>query len=200
MGKISTSLPNASITLDRSSSSALYRQLYDQLRAAILSGQLTAGMRLPSTRELADELDLARNTVMNAFDQLYAESYLERRVGDGTYVSRQLPDDLLRTKSQHIVWEGSKGERASLSRWGTAVASMSIAPAITREGLAPFARAPRPSTRFLTSCGDGYWPDVGAIRARKCFLTVILLASRLCARPSPRTWLWCAQSVAFPNK
>jgi GntR family transcriptional regulator/MocR family aminotransferase len=99
MGKIATSLPNATIGLDRTSSIALYRQLYDQLRDAILSGRLAPGTRLPSTRELANELDLARNTVLNAFEQLYAESYLERHVGDGTYVSHQLPDDLVRAKN-----------------------------------------------------------------------------------------------------
>src|SRR5262245_7818841 len=99
MGKIATSLPNATVALDRSSSAALYRQLYDQLRDAILTGRLPPGTRLPSTRELAGELNIARNTVLNAFEQLYAESYLERRVGDGTYVSHQLPDDLLRVKN-----------------------------------------------------------------------------------------------------
>ncbi|MGH9881727.1 MAG: GntR family transcriptional regulator, partial [Pyrinomonadaceae bacterium] len=83
MGKIATSLPNGFIVLDRSSSIALYRQLYDQLREAILSGRLSAGARLSSTRELANELAVARNTVLNAFDQLYAEGYLVRRVGDG---------------------------------------------------------------------------------------------------------------------
>src|SRR6185295_3543962 len=96
MSKIATSLPTAGIALDRLSDTALYRQLYDQLRDAILSGRLGPGTRLPSTRELADDLDIARNTVLNTFEQLYAESYLERRVGDGTYVSHQLPDDLLR--------------------------------------------------------------------------------------------------------
>jgi len=81
MGKIATSLPTAIVALDRSSSTALYRQLYDQLREAILSGRLSTGTRLPSTREFADDLGIARNTVLNAFEQLYAESYLERRVG-----------------------------------------------------------------------------------------------------------------------
>lgn len=100
MSKIATSLPHAAIALDRSSSTALYRQLYDQLRNAILSGRLAPGTRLPSTRELATELNIARNTVLNTFDQLYAESYLERRVGDGTYVSHQLPDDLLTVNEQ----------------------------------------------------------------------------------------------------
>jgi GntR family transcriptional regulator/MocR family aminotransferase len=128
MGKISSSLPNASIALDRSAATALYRQLYDQLREAILSGRLAPGTRLPSTRELADELDIARNTVMNAFDQLYAESYLERRVGDGTYVSRQLPDDLLRAKSERFVWKVAKRNDPSISRWGAVAASISIGP------------------------------------------------------------------------
>ncbi|HET6977435.1 MAG TPA: PLP-dependent aminotransferase family protein [Pyrinomonadaceae bacterium] len=100
MSKIATSLPQAAIALDKSSTTALYRQLYDQLRDAILSGRLAPGTRLPSTRELASELNIARNTVLNTFDQLYAESYLERRVGDGTYVSHQLPDDLLAVNEQ----------------------------------------------------------------------------------------------------
>ena len=107
MGKIATSLPTATVALDRSSSTALYRQLYDQLREAILSGRLSAGTRLPSSREFADDLGIARNTVLNAFEQLYAESYLERRVGDGTYVSAQLPEDLLRVKSPRPVRERS---------------------------------------------------------------------------------------------
>ncbi len=98
MSKIATSLPNAFV-VDKSSATKLYRQLYDQIRDAILSGRLAPGTRLPSTRELASELNIARNTVLNAFEQLYAESYLERRVGDGTYISNQLPDDLLRVNN-----------------------------------------------------------------------------------------------------
>jgi GntR family transcriptional regulator/MocR family aminotransferase len=63
--KIATSLPNAAIALDRASATALYRQLYDQLCDAILSGRMAPGTRLPSTRELASELNIARNTVLN---------------------------------------------------------------------------------------------------------------------------------------
>jgi GntR family transcriptional regulator / MocR family aminotransferase len=115
VSKIATSLPTATIALDRSSPTALYRQVYDQLRDAILSGHLPPGTRLPSTRELAGDLDLARNTVLNAFEQLYAESYLERRVGDGTYVSVQIPDDLLRVKSTPPARERSTGQPVSKS-------------------------------------------------------------------------------------
>src|SRR5262245_6632340 len=95
MAKIATALPNVSLALD-ASSAPLYRQIYDQLRGAILSGRLPAGTRMPSTRELAQELGVGRNTVVNAFEQLQAESYFDVRVGDGTYVCRQLPEDLLR--------------------------------------------------------------------------------------------------------
>ena len=125
MSKISTSLPNAAIALDRSSSTAFYRQLYNHISNAILSGRLAPGTRLPSTRELAEELDVARNTVLNAFEQLYAEGYLERRVGDGTYVSHQLPDDLLRVKNSQPVREHAKSNGESNSNY---VASVSFMP------------------------------------------------------------------------
>jgi len=128
MAKIATSLSNVFTALDRSSVTALHRQLYNQLRESILSGRLSAGTRLPSTRELAGELSLARNTVLNAFDQLYAEGYLTRRVGDGTYVSKELPDDLLRVKRVQEVRRHSRRNGRVLSTWGKAVANVSVSP------------------------------------------------------------------------
>jgi GntR family transcriptional regulator / MocR family aminotransferase len=59
------------------------------LRAAIQDGRLAAGARLPSTRALAAELDLARNTVSAAYDQLTAEGYLLARPGARTEVAAQ---------------------------------------------------------------------------------------------------------------
>src|ERR1044071_2840607 len=128
MSKIATSLSNVFTALDRSSATALHRQLYNQLREAILSGRLSAGTRLPSTRELAYELGLARNTVLNAFDQLHAEGYLTRRVGDGTYVSKELPDDLLRVQGVKNVRRESQRNGRHLSKWGKAVSSISVSP------------------------------------------------------------------------
>jgi GntR family transcriptional regulator / MocR family aminotransferase len=95
MAKQVSAAPFMPFTLDPTSDVPLYRQLYIEMRDAILSGHLTAGYRLPSTRLMADQLQLSRNTVMNAFEQLLAEGYLEGRVGDGTYVSHTLPEDLL---------------------------------------------------------------------------------------------------------
>lgn len=70
----------------------LNRRLYHVLRETILAGHLEAGTRLPSTRALACELGLSRNTVMSAVNQLVAEGYLSAQQGSGTYVSDTLPD------------------------------------------------------------------------------------------------------------
>jgi GntR family transcriptional regulator/MocR family aminotransferase len=75
----------------------LYQQLYMHLQAAILSGELRTGTKLPSTRELADEFNISRNTVLNAYRQLIAEGYLESITGSGTFVAHVLPDLLLTT-------------------------------------------------------------------------------------------------------
>ena len=78
----------------------LYRQLYARMQSAILSGELKCGTKLPSTRALADELGLSRNTVLNAYRQLTAEGYLEGTGGSGTFVADVLPE-LLLTASGH---------------------------------------------------------------------------------------------------
>jgi GntR family transcriptional regulator/MocR family aminotransferase len=75
----------------------LYQQLYVQLREAILSGELKCGMQLPSTRALASELNISRNTILSAYRQLLDEGYLESLPGSGTYVARMLPDSMLAT-------------------------------------------------------------------------------------------------------
>jgi GntR family transcriptional regulator/MocR family aminotransferase len=77
------------------SNAPLYQALYAQIRAAILSGELIGGMKLPSTRALAEELNISRNTVLNAYRQLLAEGYLEGHEGSGTFVAHVLPELLL---------------------------------------------------------------------------------------------------------
>ena len=69
----------------------LHRQLYEALRRAMLDGKLGAGERLPSSRDLAQDLQLSRNTVVAAINQLSVEGYLASRVGSGTYVNDSVP-------------------------------------------------------------------------------------------------------------
>ncbi|HKE11181.1 MAG TPA: winged helix-turn-helix domain-containing protein, partial [Myxococcota bacterium] len=68
----------------------LQRQVYRAVRTAILGGRLRAGERLPSTRALASELRVSRNTVLGAYEQLLAEGYAQTRGGSGTYVAQAL--------------------------------------------------------------------------------------------------------------
>jgi DNA-binding GntR family transcriptional regulator len=65
----------------------LYRQVYDQLRQAILEKYLAPGTRLPSTRKLARSLGVSRNTVLNAYEALAADALLAARSGSGTQVA-----------------------------------------------------------------------------------------------------------------
>jgi GntR family transcriptional regulator/MocR family aminotransferase len=65
----------------------LFRQIYLGLRRAILSGALQKGERIPSTRDLADQLGVSRTIVVLAYDQLSAEGFVTGRGGSGTYVA-----------------------------------------------------------------------------------------------------------------
>jgi GntR family transcriptional regulator / MocR family aminotransferase len=70
----------------------MFRQVYLQLRSAILSGTLRPGAKLPSTRELADQLGVSRSAVVSAFEQLFAEGYASGKKGAGTYIASDLPE------------------------------------------------------------------------------------------------------------
>ena len=83
------------IPFDATSDVPLYQQLYIHLRRAILCGELKGGTKLPSTRALAEDFKLSRNTVLTAYRQLTAEGYLEGIEGSGSFVVHTLPDDLL---------------------------------------------------------------------------------------------------------
>ncbi|MGE8065760.1 PLP-dependent aminotransferase family protein [Pseudomonas sp. NPDC089569] len=97
---LSLSFNPAGIELDRRQ--GLSRQLYQALRMRVLDGRLASGTRLPASRDLAAALAISRNSVVRAYDQLYAEGFIEGRVGDGTYVaqitSSTLPGKKLSTK------------------------------------------------------------------------------------------------------
>ncbi len=80
-----------SLQFDERSALPLYQQLAHQLRQAILEGRLVAGMRLPSTRTLAEMLQVSRTVSVTAYDVLFAEGYLEGKQGSGTYVTGDLP-------------------------------------------------------------------------------------------------------------
>jgi GntR family transcriptional regulator/MocR family aminotransferase len=77
----------------------MQRQIYDGFKELILQKRYGPGMRIPSSRSLAEDLGVSRNTITGALDQLIAEGYIEARVGAGAYVARELPQDLLSAES-----------------------------------------------------------------------------------------------------
>lgn len=79
------------VAVDRASPVPLYRQLYDGFRQAVLDRRLRSGERVPSTRVLAVELGISRLPLLEAFERLVAEGYLESRVGAGTFVAAAVP-------------------------------------------------------------------------------------------------------------
>jgi GntR family transcriptional regulator/MocR family aminotransferase len=74
------------ISLDREEARSLQSQLALQLKSRIQHGELTAGQRLPSTRDLAALLKVSRNTVIAAYDTLLTEGYLQSRERSGIFV------------------------------------------------------------------------------------------------------------------
>lgn len=83
------------LVLDAASPTPLHRQIGEQVRRAILERRLAPGQRLPSSRLMASELDVARGTVLLAMDQLIAEGYVAAQAASGLSVATDLPDEML---------------------------------------------------------------------------------------------------------
>jgi GntR family transcriptional regulator/MocR family aminotransferase len=100
----------------------MHRQIYEKMRQAILSGDLPSKSRIPSSRNLAQQLGISRMTVVNAYDQLFAEGYLEGIVGAGTFVAGALPEELLQTPKTLAVKTAAFSRELNLSKQGRLMA------------------------------------------------------------------------------
>src|SRR5215213_334727 len=80
-------VPELALAVDRCADVPLGEQVQDALRTAIRAGRLCSGERLPSTRQLADQLSISRGLVVSAYEQLLAEGYVVSAVGSGTRVA-----------------------------------------------------------------------------------------------------------------
>jgi len=75
-------------TLDYSSGVPIYRQIIDQIRFGIVSGQLKLGEQLPTVRALAVELKVNLNTVAKSYKELEIKDILETQQGTGTFINK----------------------------------------------------------------------------------------------------------------
>jgi GntR family transcriptional regulator / MocR family aminotransferase len=152
--------------VDRRAPAPLHRQIYDQWRAGILSGRFRRGERVPSSRESAAALGVARASVVTAYEQLIAEGYFEALVGSGTFVCRQLPEESLqatRPSARHAVTAAT----VTVSRHAQRLAAMVPRPAVESGVIDLSNRAPdvdqfpfrvwrRLATRHLRSAATGF--------------------------------------------
>lgn len=75
------------IFVDTSLPVPAYEQIYSFIKKEIISGRLSKGTKLPSTRELADYMQFSRSTILMAYEQLIAEGYIESRTRRGYFVT-----------------------------------------------------------------------------------------------------------------
>ena len=92
----------------------IYRQIMRQVVEAIAGAQLSPGSKLPSHRELAQELVVAPLTVKKAYDELEREGYIQMVRGHGTFVSENAPTltdegklERLRPMAQRLLHEAT---------------------------------------------------------------------------------------------
>ena len=99
------------IGIDRADHEAIQSQIARQIREFVLSGRLRPQAKLPSTRAMAEDLRVARATVVEAYEQLLSEGYIETRKGSGTRVAAELPEALLNSTPARLSASKPKQER-----------------------------------------------------------------------------------------
>jgi GntR family transcriptional regulator/MocR family aminotransferase len=157
------------ISLNRQARRPLWRQLYDALRKAVLDGQLARGTRLPPTREMAAELEVARNTVNSAYDQLIAEGFLEGRQGAGTFVSRRLPEEVLQVRVERKKSTANFPRELNLSDFGQTLLNTKLAASADLGPPKPF----RPGTPAIDVFPNKVWGKLVSQRWRTLSLPPI---------------------------
>ena len=111
----------------------LYSQVYRALRRQILSGRMRPGSRLPSTRWLASELGISRNTALLAYEQLVAEGYLTAGSHAGTKVASELPENLTFVAPNQVSRKHAIPSAVRLSSFASRIADDPVSASAIRE-------------------------------------------------------------------
>jgi GntR family transcriptional regulator len=91
--------------IERGSSTPISRQIAEQIAALCASGSLRAGDRLPSVRQLAQDLTVNQNTVLRVYERLAADGLLEMRHGEGTFVAGNASRRRFEKQQRQLVGE-----------------------------------------------------------------------------------------------
>ncbi|MCP1399194.1 PLP-dependent aminotransferase family protein [Bacillus cereus] len=81
--------------INRKSKNPMYQQIYQYIRTQILSGKLEQGKKLPSIRQLANQLEVSRNTTQVAYEQLQSEGYIRSENKKGFFIEAITSDETL---------------------------------------------------------------------------------------------------------
>ena len=113
-----------------------HRRIYEAIRRAITDRILPPGTRLPSTRSLAEDLSVSRNTILAAFEQLLDEGYVSAQTGSGTYVAYNQPDGFAKTAVSTAKTEAVIVEVAAGIPQKTPLPDAGVTAGLSRRGLA----------------------------------------------------------------
>ncbi len=173
-------------SLDPDAPEALHRQLYDELRRAILGGRLAPGSRLPASREFAGVSRISRNTVLTAYSQLLAEGYIESRAGSGTFVARAIPETMV--PESPAVSQSNDGPPPASRALSSRGAVLGETP-ILRHPLRTVANAFRPGLPALDHFPMDIWRRLYDRRLRRA-------STRLLTYDDPQGYLPLREAIA----
>lgn len=168
------------LRIDADSAVPVYRQIADGIRAAVASGRLPSGKRLPPTRDLARQLGVNRNTVVAAYDLLVEEGLARSQTGRGTFlVAPAVPASRPARASNDDAWftgfsravEGP-GVAGLLAAYRVAIASegISFSGSYPASDLMPVDAFRRAMSRVLRERGPevlSYGPPAGFVPLRE---------------------------------
>ena len=159
--------------------------VFERLRTGILSGALPGGARLPPSRHLAEELGVARQTVVLAYERLAAEGYVRARIGSGTFVAADLPDaapeprPAAQTSGAELSRRGAMIAAVPVSAAGpVAEHAMLLAPGVPAAGSFPAAAWARCSARVLKDFDGTGYPDMQGLAALRQAVAAHVAATR----------------------
>lgn len=176
------------LTIDPAATSPLFEQIVEQVSARVNSGAFPPGFRLPPTRDLARALNVHRNTVVRAFEELVAAGVLRSRVGSGTFVAERpaarAAAPLAAAEAPRLPWESllSRSTRAdALRRFDGLARSVAagrapgkdvidlqrMQPSAELLPVAPFKRCLEHALRIHGGRALGYSPREGLPRLRR---------------------------------
>ena len=152
--------------LQKQTEGALYHRVFCCLRDAITEGILPPKTRLPASRDLAHELKVSRNTILNAYEHLQAQGYIQAHTGRGSWVAENLPESYLTVPGhEHLAEQPNQQQLKHLSKRGTAFLESAAASLSVGCFCAERTRRYRISTRRVWPDSEPFKPPAGNFTA-----------------------------------